>query len=580
MGVEMTTYHTGNPIGSTDPRDLYDNSQNLDQFLNAGVDTYEDRLGRERLTVEGALKKGTAIAYGSKQAMDEDTSRPVGSWAVVVNDPDSAKNGYYIKTSSGWEKTTAQPPDAEEVADALSRAIAAQQTWALPNRRFDLSDPVRVFCSRTGQILWYNEPQTGRLRTRLASSDRLWAYPYRSFTDRFRLPTVDRSGRVIGDMPQEPEAGWTGAAPLHVSFDAGAGVLRCAWRHGESQMWRTTYQRNGFNDLWNWRTDEIAPLGDPATAEWAVVPGRVTGSDSFPPLQAFALQNGDGSTNVIYTGGNHGSNGDASGEKTARMVALQISVDGRALADGEGFTGYVDSVRMQWTNELMGYNTISLGRYILRQMFDFSVRPGDVSGYCSVRGLEPIGVRTDNSLQHFSDGYDTYHFYDGQEGARLNISDATSSTSSGPAATWPSWANVLAGPYGYHGVWSDRGYGAGDGRYLRGTAGFFRYGGSRKFYSNLVGGGGFVAEFDAGQGYDWHAGYVYAPLVEGLDSAFTFNRRRRPHLGYAFTEAGAGTARLPAYVAGAEVQDVGVDGAMGVAIAAAGYETAAKLIEV
>lgn len=50
----MTTFNTGNPIGSKDPRDLYDNSENLDVFINDKTKTHEkDRLGVERRTWHG-----------------------------------------------------------------------------------------------------------------------------------------------------------------------------------------------------------------------------------------------------------------------------------------------------------------------------------------------------------------------------------------------------------------------------------------------------------------------------------------------------------------------------------------------
>src|SRR5690625_2149285 len=50
----MTTYRTGNPIGSTDPRDLYDNAENLDTAVNdLSRDTWSDRLGRSRKTMSG-----------------------------------------------------------------------------------------------------------------------------------------------------------------------------------------------------------------------------------------------------------------------------------------------------------------------------------------------------------------------------------------------------------------------------------------------------------------------------------------------------------------------------------------------
>lgn len=568
----------------------------LDKFANGSVGQPNiNRVGSDvsnletiRLeALEAAAGAANLKTYLTRSAMEADATQPVPTMGQVTNDPIQENNQYYSWNGSSWVVSGIQPANSRQLAAtnrnvdfAIARAIAAQQTWALPNRSFDLSDPIRLVCSRSGEILWYHEPQSGRLRARYASSDRLWAYPYRFFFDNFMLPTVDAAGRVVGDLSAGKSEALSSGAPLHASFDAESGVLKCSWRHGEAEMWRTTYQRNGFNDLWNWRSDEVAPLGDPTLAAWVTVPGRVTSSDSFPPLQVSALADGDGSTTVIYTGGNHGSNGDASGLKTARMVSLQISVDDRVLQEGESFSGYVDRVAMRWENELMGYNTVSLGRYILRQVFDFSIRPGDVSGYCSVRALEAIGMRVDNSLQHFAAAYETYHFYSGQSTERLNIADATSDTNSGPKNTYPSWASVLAGPYGYHGVWSDRSYGAGGGQYLHGSAAFFRYGGNGKFYSNVLGGGGVVDEFPAGQGYDWHAGYFYAPLVEGIDSAFTFTKRRRPHLGYSALSVSSGLVKLPDYVAGAEVQDVGVDGVFGISISASGYVAAAKLIEV
>lgn len=47
----MTTYNTGNAIGSTDPKDLYDNAENLDVAVNDGG-TWKDRLGVTRPTIK------------------------------------------------------------------------------------------------------------------------------------------------------------------------------------------------------------------------------------------------------------------------------------------------------------------------------------------------------------------------------------------------------------------------------------------------------------------------------------------------------------------------------------------------
>ena len=61
----MTTYHTGNPPGSQDPRDLFDNSSNLDQFMLSPERTYPDRLGVERLTLS-ALENATPDAIAAR----------------------------------------------------------------------------------------------------------------------------------------------------------------------------------------------------------------------------------------------------------------------------------------------------------------------------------------------------------------------------------------------------------------------------------------------------------------------------------------------------------------------------------
>lgn len=72
----MSTYNTGNPIGSTDPRDLYDNAQNLDNAVNSTAQTWTDRFGISRSTVKQMLDYAkqfndrgawqTATAYARK----------------------------------------------------------------------------------------------------------------------------------------------------------------------------------------------------------------------------------------------------------------------------------------------------------------------------------------------------------------------------------------------------------------------------------------------------------------------------------------------------------------------------------
>lgn len=54
-------FNTGNPIGSKDILDLYDNSENIDHFANSQQDEIPDRFGVKRLTLAGLIKRSMAL---------------------------------------------------------------------------------------------------------------------------------------------------------------------------------------------------------------------------------------------------------------------------------------------------------------------------------------------------------------------------------------------------------------------------------------------------------------------------------------------------------------------------------------
>lgn len=64
----MTTFNTGNPIGSTDARDLSDNAENFDVALGTISPTWVDRLGNTRDSFEGRLAKGSFYRVGTFSA--------------------------------------------------------------------------------------------------------------------------------------------------------------------------------------------------------------------------------------------------------------------------------------------------------------------------------------------------------------------------------------------------------------------------------------------------------------------------------------------------------------------------------
>lgn len=67
----MTTYNTGNPLGSQDPRDLFDNARNMDHAANSQTDEeWVDRLGAPRKTWYGIEQKAQLQIDRAEDAAD------------------------------------------------------------------------------------------------------------------------------------------------------------------------------------------------------------------------------------------------------------------------------------------------------------------------------------------------------------------------------------------------------------------------------------------------------------------------------------------------------------------------------
>lgn len=66
----MTTYNTGNPIGSTEAKDLFDNAQNFDRLVNdRSTPSYPDRLGVARRTWWGMEQDFNAFLQSTQFEM-------------------------------------------------------------------------------------------------------------------------------------------------------------------------------------------------------------------------------------------------------------------------------------------------------------------------------------------------------------------------------------------------------------------------------------------------------------------------------------------------------------------------------
>lgn len=105
----MTTYNTGNPLGSATAKDIYDNAENFDHLSNDQVnEAWPDRFGKERLTWYGIEKKTmqALMNYGyiTKKSFEIgatlDTPNTVLQWE---------SNGEFYRWDGDWSQPKVVP---------------------------------------------------------------------------------------------------------------------------------------------------------------------------------------------------------------------------------------------------------------------------------------------------------------------------------------------------------------------------------------------------------------------------------------------------------------------------------------
>lgn len=118
----MTTFNTGNPLGSTDVYDRYDNSENLDYFSNGPLDAYADRFGVMRQSLQGIRNASQYQVIGPYASGLVFTSRnQVFSYLGEFYAPGPAITLPYTTTGIG----AAEIANFRSVGDATLRADLA-----------------------------------------------------------------------------------------------------------------------------------------------------------------------------------------------------------------------------------------------------------------------------------------------------------------------------------------------------------------------------------------------------------------------------------------------------------------------
>ncbi|AVL70874.1 hypothetical protein CEQ07_05250 [Oligella urethralis] len=125
----MTTYKTGNKLGSTDPKDLYDNAENLDEALNNRTSDYwTDRLGVKRQTWSGIERSGGIKGFATLADLQASPGQAAGQLAYVTND--AQNNGMYRWSGSAWvlsdinyDYVNINNADFEQLANSIDEIV-------------------------------------------------------------------------------------------------------------------------------------------------------------------------------------------------------------------------------------------------------------------------------------------------------------------------------------------------------------------------------------------------------------------------------------------------------------------------
>lgn len=218
----MTTFNTGNPLGSTDVYDRYDNSENLDNFSNGPLDAYPDRFGVSRQSLQGIRNASQYVDLGPYAAGLVFTSRnQVFSYLGNFYAPGPAITLPYTTTGAG----AAEIANFRNVGDAVLRG--------------DLADPVKG-----AGIIAYDQDETypdGTVGAALKKPDlTLIRDGLRRVLSAIMSPGANISGVITGDSLSFNGFGYPGGWPVSGAGYATANPFGLSsWAHLTRDMFTT-----------------------------------------------------------------------------------------------------------------------------------------------------------------------------------------------------------------------------------------------------------------------------------------------------------------------------------------------------
>lgn len=161
----MTTYNTGNPLGSAAAKDLYDNAQNLDHLSNDQEnELWPDRFGKNRLTWHGMEERyktalanlglnpvgtfqGGAVINSAGDIIQDETTGAWYRWDDLTTLPKTVPSGSTPDSSGG---TGVGKWLAVDVSDVLRKQLAEEGSQVLISG--ETADDVAL-ASKTAKLL-------------------------------------------------------------------------------------------------------------------------------------------------------------------------------------------------------------------------------------------------------------------------------------------------------------------------------------------------------------------------------------------------------------------------------------------
>lgn len=214
----MTTFNTGNPLGSNSPKDLYDNAENLDNGINGTALTWQDRRGATRKSWNGIetdfqqfLADGSTIEFPTWEAANTAAGAgqiPLNRQVAVIGDGGShidpvsgitvGNSGRYVMVSAGLQW---RGPDV--IAAKLDSSIFKQSVLYT-----DLPGILAAIGDASGFALSWMQ---ARSSDGLPTDYTLWAIEE-------RMPNLPRSR--ADDPAQDPAVGlrFVDSSPLPVKY--------------------------------------------------------------------------------------------------------------------------------------------------------------------------------------------------------------------------------------------------------------------------------------------------------------------------------------------------------------------------